>query len=49
MSDESMWSEFEGLWGMGIEELSDPDTTEDDGVLHRAPNYEKEGGESWEE
>ena len=41
-----MWDEFEGMWGIGLEELSDSDTTEDDGVLHRTPNFEKEGGEN---
>ena len=42
MTDESMWSEFEGLWGIGIEELSDIDNDSEDGVLHRAPNFEEE-------
>jgi len=41
MSDESMWSEFEGLWGMGIEELSDT-YDDEDGVLHRGPNFEND-------
>jgi len=40
MTDEAMWSEFEGLWGIGIEELSDVDDTQEDGVLHRGPNFE---------
>jgi len=42
MTDESMWSEFEGLWGMGIEELSDPDQDQHDGCLHRGPDFEED-------
>lgn len=32
----------DGLWGIGLEELSDANTTEDNGVLHRGPDFEKE-------
>ncbi len=40
--EDSFDFDCDGLWGIGLEELSDVDTTNDDGVLHRGPDFEKE-------
>jgi hypothetical protein len=39
VSDEPMWSEFSGLWGMALEELEEPSIDGGNGILHPMPNF----------